>query len=1066
MVETGKPDTQSLLDLLISGAFSTRGKGVKRGLKRSPSGWRGFFSRSKQQRQRAATQPSITAPCDGPVADVQNQESSMPVSGSPLRPVKSCESLHSECDAVAPLAERSQHNSLRHHSRSASCDSYFEPWQAEIAEMRLRLSPQERDGNIFSEEDDTAAHGALQTGSLCSSPVTSGACSVEPSPRRPLARYSTPAPAQPLQTDNGERKRSKLEEQLSSIGYIDVESPVRAGARGAPAAEKRHSDEWPHQPPRADDAKRVCKDRDSPVASVSDFPTALANVKLRERSSPRKVKSTVRYSGMHHPVMNVDNGAVSDQKIVTIVNQITPHSRVSWHGGRDTHSTLIKIDWPIDNSINSLTASTLNSSPLTPLTPVYDPLESDSEHSENNKQTIKITNRDCDSCQNEKCLKCELKECPEYNPSVDFKAHHPVKEFGMTLDNTSPNLHDSLESSPVHSPTNISYQNLNRLSAISTNSSNSEPNSAKDKKDHPYENLASDVDKRNSIMTSSHESSSSYSNVSPTKQGDELYECYSFTRPNYINLQSSGTSKSSSISPLKSPLRSTISITFKSPTKLIRNEYENLTTPTNDAERDSLYEDVDLDKNLSIVEEATVPEIEGNLPTQNACEPQAFTEDLIILETPIEESQNEPIDIYSQVKFFKKSVEEVNAMIMESNDKTGIETDDHEEGGVYENVSFTKDDNIYENIDINTQNNCDKIEKLDIKPNDNNIVELKIDDNIVDVEDETAVTETHIEAENGNIIPSDEKIEIKANLNVRQLAHKFESPTEQKPAFNFEKPARGDSKYSTMERNKESQEAKREVTVRLPPPTSPKTHTLTRTPSNARSLDENAFVKEFGGDKKLVETEKNLELSEPKAKKLLPDLNLNTSDTEASKHDSVTPTTENKICLIQRFNDARPDLRSLLGYDAEKKLSRERIEKYKEERRNFLREKYSSQSFRTVTTAENLSRLRIKKHDDDVKIELDKSDRIADADLPKFERRNTVDLGQRMRFSLAKSANNLDSMRDDAESRERKAESSDGAAARRSSGCHFERKEKVSPSYNIRDMAAMFEQKSQNTNTG
>lgn len=39
--------------------------------------------------------------------------------------------------------------------RSSSCDSYFEPWQAELAEMRLRLSPQERDHHMFSEEDDT-----------------------------------------------------------------------------------------------------------------------------------------------------------------------------------------------------------------------------------------------------------------------------------------------------------------------------------------------------------------------------------------------------------------------------------------------------------------------------------------------------------------------------------------------------------------------------------------------------------------------------------------------------------------------------------------------------------------------------------------------------------------------------------------------------------------------------------------------------------------------------------------------------------------------------------------------
>lgn len=608
-----------------------------------------------------------------------------------------------------------------------------------------------------------------------------------------------------------------------------------------------------------------------------------------------------------------------------------PVTRLTWHG-KDGHSTLIKIDWPAENSsVSNLTTSTMNSAPITPATPVYDPLESDSEISDN-KHTITIKSNDCNTCDEKKCLKCELK-------ATDYEN---VKE--MARDYSEHNLHDSLDPSPLHS-TEISYQNLNRLSAVST-SSNSERNS------HTRDG---DVMK---IMTSSHESSSSYSNVS-YKQ-DELYECYNFTRPNYINLSSS-TSKSSPGSPLKSPIKSTISITFRSPVKVKSPDYEPIgnETPTN--ERDSVYEDIDLEKNLSIVEDASVPQMDASLPTQQACQPEDYNHDLIILETPTESTVDNGIDVYSQVKFFKKSIEEVNAMILETPEK---ETE-------YENVAFAETrERDYENINVDTLKICDKIEIscLDTK------------------EDES------LERENGNVI---KPIIAAKNLNVRELAIRFESPTEQKGPFTFDK-YKTEVKYPTLEKKDEKVETRKKE-MKNPPPISPKTYKLTKN-SNARSLDENAFIKEFGTDK---DRRRSMEVKDAKRQsKYLPDLNLNMEEQE-TKLESITPTTENKLSLIQRFDVKKPELKDLIGFDTEKKLSRERIEKYKEERRNFLREKYSSQSFRS--NPEQLTRIKLKK---DEKTECE---RLKD-DLPKFERRNTVDLGQRMRFSLARSANNLDTI--------------------------------------------------------
>lgn len=899
----------------------------KRGVKRSPSGWRGLFTRTKHQRPTGARSP--------PPPDTPPTEDS-PMLQPGIRPVKSCESLASDTDTLAPLAERAS-APLKHHTRSSSCDSYFEPWQAELADMRLRLSPQERDRHMFSEEDDTHTHthqpnAATQGDSLCSTPPESGLCSVEPSPRRNL-RVDIEAA-----NELAERRRVALEEQLSQIGYIDGESP-----RSRPPAEKRHSAR-PSSPHRPDIAKRLCKDRDSPMASQADFQTSLANVKLRERNSPRKAKNTTRYSGVHHQ---------TDDKSVTI-------SRLSWHG-KDGHSTLIKIDWPIENSsISNLTTSTINSSPITPVTPVYDPLESDSDVSELNKHTIKIEN--CENCDGE-CLKCELK-------ATDYERANELQD----------SLDFSLNS-------DLSYQNLNRLSAVSTSST-----------DH--------TDKKNDLdpMKSSHESSSTFSNVS-LKHNDELYECYNFTRPNYINLQSSS-SKSSPGSPLKSPIKSTISITFRSPTKI--KDYEPiLNIDDTPLERESVYEDIDLDKNLSIVEEATVPESDASLPTQNACQPDSFTDDLIILETPTK-SDSVDIDVYSQVKFFKQSIEEVNALLFE----TPNEQDDRH----YENINFGVH-NDYENINVDTLRICDK--------------ELEITEDVDNID----AKDNKEEKENGNVVD-------KINLNVRELAICFESPTEQKGPFTFEK-FKAEIKYPSLERKEEDR-----VTVRKkePPPVSPKTYKLSKNSCNTRSLDENAFVKEFGNEKTYANRRKSLEVKDVKRQsKFLPDLNLNTEENE--QRESVTPTTENKISLVQRFNEKRPvDLKHLLNTDTEKKMSRERIEKYKEERRIFLREKYSSQSFRS--NPEQLTRIKIKKED--------AKDRTNET---KFERRNTVDLGQRMRFTLARSANNIDSIPSPSPT--------DDVGLEAVEKSEDDRKERVSPSYNIRDMTAMFEQKSHgNTNAG
>ncbi|CAH2056065.1 unnamed protein product, partial [Iphiclides podalirius] len=888
------PQYHTVLDLPLSGG--------KRGLKRSPSGWRGLFSRSKLQRARAPPQPP-PQPLAAPAPP--HQEASLAGVAGALRPVKSCESLASDTDTLPPLND-APGAPLKHHTRSASCDSYFEPWQAELAHMRLRLAPQERDHHMFSEEDDhhhqRHQHDDLE--SPCSCP-----CSATHSPsRRPLGNARDTDGAADAAAD-ADRRRAAMEEQVAQMGFIDGESP-----RAKPAPEKRHGTA------DADPAKRICKDRESPLSSLQDFQNS-GSVKLRERHSPRKGKAAPRHSHHQPP-------AAEEER----------NGRLTWHG-REGHSTLIRIDWPADDAASSV--------PSGPPTPAYEILESDSEPSENRRGAR--PERDCAGCRLGQCLECELRAAD-------------------------------------HS-TDASCQNLNRLSAVSTSS-----NSSGRRRDGG-------------------ESSPSHSNNSPTKHSDDLYECFDYSRPTYINLQSSSTSKSSPGSPLRSPLKSTISITFRSPTmpKLLDYETVDNETPTND--RDSVYEDIDLEKNLSIVEEASVPETDASLPTQQAHQPEAFGEDLIILETPTERTDAENnADVYSQVKFFRKSIEEVNAMILESPERETAELERH-----YENVAFPEPiDRDYENINVDALKIRDKV------------------DTCADEETNFRDDDDTPERDNGNVVKRNAHAK---NLNVRELAIRFESPTEQKGPFTFDK-FKAEIKYPSLERHDEDKKCeprKKELAVNPPPPPSPKTYKLSK--NSTRSLDESAFIKEFGGD------------SDDRRKT---GHKIGKHNADHGEQDLAGPAIRDEEARSEEPHRRRNG----------EELSRERIEKYKEERRNFLREKYSSQSFRS--NPEQLTRIRIKKETEDER-RVENCERLHE-ELPKFERRNTVDLGQRMRFSLARSSNNLDTIQSPLSPVRDLDCPTSLDFSKRDAIRRDDRKEKVSPSYNIRDMAAIFEQKSQNSN--
>lgn len=231
------------------------------------------------------------------------------------------------------------------------------------------------------------------------------------------------------------------------------------------------------------------------------------------------------------------------------------------------------------------------------------------------------------------------------------------------------------------------------------------------------------------------------------------------------------------------------------------------------------------------------------------------------------------------------------------------------------------------------------------------------------------------------------------NFIVRQLANKFEtSPTDSAP-FDFTKAV-----------------AKKLDTNRNSPgfvKVNGNNKQLHKTAKITRSLDENAFEREFGSVNKLdgvtrstqqipqmdgmngVSRRMSLEYIRPKTlnpPKRLPDLDDNDTEicksegkntlksdatkvtedqtVESAKFDvKITPTTENPISLIQHnvnnvdlpsdcgANKANEDEKNQTSLSSIKvlgsfKLDRERIEKIKEERRHQLNEKFRSESFR------------------------------------------------------------------------------------------------------------------------
>ncbi|XP_055906312.1 GTPase-activating protein CdGAPr [Eupeodes corollae] len=382
--------------------------------------------------------------------------------------------------------------------------------------------------------------------------------------------------------------------------------------------------------------------------------------------------------------------------------------------------------------------------------------------------------------------------------------------------------------------------------------------------------------------------------------------------------------------------------------------------------------------------------------------PEPETPRKSLLETSFDENI-----VYEQVKFFRNSVTEVNQLLSNGNPLYDIEKEPLHEEGTDEDqtpspirevnsnlivLSDEEEDNQeFPNLsdDIQMSDNIDSLEcdpSLSLYEN----VELRKPPTVYEnmeggsMKSGTGLEKLHLDRDRSS--NSSDPRRSPSNFSVKQLATKFEvSPVEQQQAFDFNVRV---AKKSDIPPTKNCPPQ---------PPVKPSHNSsskqqLNKTNQITRSLDENAFVREFGPKRlediarsvhqmdKIEEAtrRKSFDFTRPKflnPPKRLPGLPINeevcqknslkldlnndvespspTSETEVK----ITPTTENRISLIQN-NVAAEDpnnpgsLTTPLKVLSGVKLDRERIDRIKEERRHQLKEKYRADSFKSKSKTE------------------------------------------------------------------------------------------------------------------
>lgn len=272
--------------------------------------------------------------------------------------------------------------------------------------------------------------------------------------------------------------------------------------------------------------------------------------------------------------------------------------------------------------------------------------------------------------------------------------------------------------------------------------------------------------------------------------------------------------------------------------------------------------------------------------------------------------------IYQQVKYFRRSIHEINSLL-DLNTTENKNEDDNERLINTEEIKIENSDvksdtqmDSFENFDSLEAENVHIYENVNHSPKNHKDLDegrsrmhesepKKIDISPEEVQD-LPVCSKCLPAENDIAQPS-----------VKNLTNKFEKAKDERESF---------------KENEEVKEKKPKTYDKdgLPPCLRAKN---AKNSVKTKSLDENAFVTEFARPNQL------------QRRKSLDDRTSSYINSKLLIEPQPPPSRSTlDVSQIEQIKKECPV--------TEQKLNRERIEKYKEERRNFLREKYRSESFR------------------------------------------------------------------------------------------------------------------------
>nr|CAI5848945.1 unnamed protein product [Callosobruchus analis] len=926
--------------------------------KRSPLGWKLFFSRSRNSSQGNLKNRKVSTPIT--INEKSVTESDLTDMKRKLRSVKSAESLtsgHSEPagndDVLGPLQNLSKPPG---HNRSVSHDSYFDTLQVsqnnsegsllDLSEIQLNFELEESEMRIFSEDESLVSSPRIHKETprriltrARQEEYASAASSVNPSPKK--------QPRVILSPESQSRKRTRLEDQLSDIQYIDCNTPdnvvvsttavVHHLPESPPAQTPKQLSFDSYQPknksPRSSGnmEKRQSLHLDVTTGTKSGIPKSFTEVDVNR----------CKYLGPSSILATPTPGSPGYKQLGESSSNTTPGVSPSYESSPTEDAFRNRKSDPVGSSFKTKNNTTFDNNVLTTISityksppksaatsPVKSPVSSLYENVLLNPEKVVIPTSTA-SLPVQEASQPSLSS----NASLQVQQEERPKSLSALEDLTSKDstLRPNLSSSVIcNTSEQLSLGSLNEQKTFSSNqSSGSNIQYTPSASSAPYH-----------CIENSERLSLSDLSLSEVMESSE-------------NLTTSQTSLSFPVSLSKNSLSPNVSPTQvydRSGEDLLNTETKNtsegLSTDNLSLDPDAWHEERSNSVNL-----IDFSPVEPKVEVAEAPSPSRLSNN-----EKRKSDETEPLDenaIYQQVKYFRRSIHEVNALLdLENepvvNEKSRSDTKhDYEYIEILSSEENTEETNepktelleenydslepegnhIYENVDANSvldQESDDAYEKVEINQNKTEELDLKEKDDKTEDVALCAVDDSQETVEPVNSVPSEKPV---LPLDVRSVDSSLTDSTNNSSP-RFKKFYERDSLPPCLRaRNLKNQ-------------------------LKTRSLDEDEFEKEFnnrGNNRRRISFDENA-----------PGFKTNSLPKMLNQPKSL-PAIDGKIESLHLAHSTE-NMGALTEEEEQKK--RERIEKYKEERRKILQDKYRSESFKEDKEV-LLTRLRIYKPRDE-----------------------------------------------------------------------------------------------------